>query len=251
MIARRAVLIAAAIAVAASISCKKRGGGGDGSPSVTPAGPESHVPAGSSPPVVLTVNVAFADNVTMSAMQAMAVKLETANESLWNVTEGQVRIGRLRLSDNAHPGTQSNDYNSLDLSGDDIVVWSPANFNGPGIAFVLVGVGRFNRFMGLPSNAANTTIMHEFGHFLFELSWSVAPVLIDEYEDPPTDSACMMELAYSPLRWCWTDNHLTQPGQPHSCWTQILADYPDFTYANTNTAPAPPPAPEVEYTDAP
>jgi hypothetical protein len=89
------------------------------------------------------------------------------------------------------------------------------------------------------------------GHFLFELSWSPAPVLIDEYVDPPTDAACMMELTYTPLRWCSTDNHQTQPGQPHSCWTQILIDYPDFSYQGQDTAPAPPPAPVVEFTDTP
>ena len=184
-------------------------------------------------------------------MQALAAKIETANQGLWNVTEGQIRIGRIRITDNAHPGSESMDYNSLNLSAEDIVVWSPTNFNGPGIAYVLVGAGRFGRFMGIPSNVANTTLLHELGHFLFELTWSVAPVLIDEYDEDPDDNACLMELQYTPLRWCWTDNHLTQAGQPHSCWSQILMDYPDFMYANTNVALSTPPAPMVEYTDNP
>ena len=245
----RALLLLAA--VAGSMSCNKHSSDDDDDPAVHPGGPESYAPTGSSPPVIVTFNVAFAENVTLSAMQALAAKFETANDSLWNVTEGQVRIGRVRITDKAHMGSQSDDYNSLNLSGQDIVVWSPANFNGPGIAYVLVGVGRFGRFMGVPSDFANTTFLHELGHFLFELTWSVAPVLIDEYEDQPDDNACLMELEYAPLRWCWTDNHQAQAGQPHSCWSQILLDYPDFTYMNANTMPAPPPAPMFEYTDVP
>jgi hypothetical protein len=181
----------------------------------------------------------------------MAAKFETVNDSLWNVTEGQIRIGKIRITDNAHPGSKSSGYAQLNLSAQDIVVWSPSNFDGPGISYVLVGAGRFGRFMGIPSNVANTTLVHELGHFLFDLTWSVAPVLIDEYEDPPQDAACIMELTYSPLRWCSPPNHETQPGQPHSCWTQILIDYPAFTYSNQDTAPTPPPAIDFEYTDIP
>lgn len=249
MNAIRATLLLAAFA--AAVSCKKKDHDDDDSPLPSPPGPESYAPTGSTPPVVVTFNIAFAENVSLAAMQALFAKIETANVSLWNVTESQIRIGHVRLTDNAHPGSQSNDYNSLDLSQDDIVVWMGANFNGPGIAYTLVGDGRFGRFMGVPSNIANTTFVHELGHFLFELTWPVAPVLIDEYDDPPNTEACIMELNYTPLRWCGSDNHLTQPGQPRSCWEQILIDYPDFSYAGTNTAPGPPPAPTVEYTDVP
>ncbi len=246
---RMALILAA---VAAAISCKKKSDDDDDPPAtVVPGGPESYAPTGANPPVVVTFNIVFAENVALAAMQALAAKFETANISLWDVTEGHIRIGRIRITDNAHPGSQSMDYNSLNLSAEDICVWSPANFNGPGIAFVLVGAGRFGRFMGIPSNFANTTVLHELGHFLFQLTWSVAPVLIDEYNDPPNTEACMMELNYTPLRWCWTDNHLSQAGQPHSCWTQIRIDYPNFMYANTNVAPAPPPPIMVEYTDVP
>ena len=241
----------AVLAVATPISCGKNSHGDDSPPTVVPGGPESFAPTGSNPPVVVTFNIVFAENVSLTAMQAIAAKFEAANNSLWNVTEGQIRIGRLRISDNAHPGSKSNEYSQLDLSGEDINVWSPGNFNGPGIAYVLVGEGRFGRFMGIPSNVANNTLLHELGHFLFQLTWSVAPVLIDEYEDLPDDPACMMELTYTPLRWCSATNHLDQPGQPHSCWTQILADYPAFTYTNTDTMPTPPPVPDVDYTDTP
>jgi len=243
----------ATILLAAALTSCDRGGGHDhnSGPTVVPGGPEAFAKAGSTPPVILTINIAFAENVPMASMQAFAAKMEMANGSLWNVTEGQVRIGKLRISDNAHPGSTSDQYNQLDLSQDDIVVWAPGAFNGPGIAYVLVGSGRFGHFMGVPSNIANTTMLHEFGHFLFELSWTIAPVLIDEYDDPPTDVACLMELTYTPLRWCSQPNHQDQPGQPHSCWTQILLDYPDFAYAGTDTAPAPPPAPTVEFTDVP
>jgi hypothetical protein len=250
MNAIRATLLLAAVAAAAS--CKKKDhGDDDNSPMIVPAGPESYAPKGSSPPVVVTFNIAFAENVSLGVMQALFTKIDTVNDSLWNATEGQVRIGHVRIKDNAHPGSKSMDYNSLDLSQDDIVVWIGTNFNGPGIAYTLVGDGRFNRFMGVPSNIANTTFLHELGHFLFELTWPPAPVLVDEYDNPPNTEACIMELNYTPLRWCWTDNHLSQAGQPRSCWEQILIDYPAFAYANTNVAPAPPPAPTVEYTDVP
>lgn len=243
-----------AVFVAASTSCRRHHDGDDDSPpAVNPGGPESYAPKGSNPPVVVTFNIAFAENVPIETLEAMAAKFETANESLWNMTEGQIRIGKIRLTDNAHPGSTSDQYSQLNLTAHDFVVWSPANFNGPGIAYVLVGPnsGRYGRFMGMPSNIANTTLMHELGHFLYELTWSIAPVLIDEYEDPPQDTACVMELTYTPLKWCSPLNHLDQPGQPHSCWTQILTDYPGFTYANQDVAPAPPPPPTLEYNDVP
>jgi hypothetical protein len=242
-----------AIAVAATaLSCGKDGGSGKSDPKVVSGGPESFAKAGSSPPVVVTFNVSFAENVNVQEMQDLAGKFETVNLSLWNVTEGQIRIGRVRMRDNAHPGSKSVQYNQLNLAEDDIVVWSSANFNGPGTAFVAVGgSGRFGRIMGIPSNIANTTWVHEMGHFLFELSWAPGPVLIDEYDESPHDVACVMELNYVPLRFCSATNHVDQPGQPHSCWTQILLDYPDFTYTNTNTAPDPPPAPLMEFSDTP
>lgn len=248
----RALLLIVAALSAGLASCKDGDDDDDDSPpSVNPGGPESYAVKGSAPPVVVTFNISFAENVPLSSLQAMATKFETANESLWNFTEGQIRIGRLRISDNSHPGSKSDQYNSLNLAAHDIVVWSPADYNGPGIAYVLVGSGRFGRFMGIPSNIANTTLCHELGHFLFELSWSVAPVLIDEYEDQPTDAACLMELTYTPLKWCSTGNHLSQAGQPHSCWTQILIDYPDFSYMGLDVTTQPVTPPIVEFTDTP
>jgi hypothetical protein len=130
-------------------------------------------------------------------------------------------------------------------------VWAPGDFNGPGISYVIVPGGRNGHFMGVPSNVANTTFLHEFGHFTFVLAWPPGPVLIDEYNTLPDDNACLMELTFSPLRWCWTDNHQNQASQPRSCWAQLLIDYPNFTYQNNNTASAPPPDPDVEYTDVP
>ncbi|HTF55932.1 MAG TPA: hypothetical protein VK661_01575 [Planctomycetota bacterium] len=246
---RTLLVIFAALAVATTVSCKRHSGGGGSI--VAPAPEISYGPKGSSPPVVMTLNIGMTENVTLAAMEAMYAKVITVNQSLWNVTEGQIRIGKVRLRDNTHPGSKSNQYNSLDLSTVDILVWAPADFNGPGISYVIVPGGRNGHFMGLPSNVVNTTFLHELGHFSFVLSWTPGPVLIDEYNTLPDDNACIMELTFSPLRWCWTDNHLTQSSQPHSCWTQILTDYPAFTYQNNNTFPTPPPDPEVEYTDTP
>ncbi|HEY3225842.1 MAG TPA: hypothetical protein VGK61_02460 [Planctomycetota bacterium] len=247
---RPILAVVAALAVATTLSCKRHHGGG-GDAVVAPAVEISYAPKGSTPPVVMTLNIGMTENVALSAMQAMYAKVVTANQGLWNVTEGQVRIGRVRFMDNTHPGSKSNQYGSLDLSAVDILVWAPADFNGPGISYVIVPGGRNGHFMGLPSNVANTTFLHELGHFTFVLSWPPGPVLIDEYNTLPEDNACLMELTFSPLRWCGTDNHLSQSSQPRSCWSQILLDNPAFTYSFTNTAPAPPPDPAVEYTDTP
>jgi hypothetical protein len=244
-----------AIAVAASLSCRKRGGDHDDDGVVqAPAPPEiSYAPAGSTPPVVVTLNIGIAENRPMADLTAVYQKFVTVNQSLWNVTEGQVRIGRVRIRDNSHPGTQSQDYDNMNFNSStvDIVVWQPGDFNGPGISFVAIPQGRNGRFMGIPTNVANTTLLHELGHFTFVLSWPPGPLLVDEYTTQPDDNGCIMELDYVPLRWCWTDNHLSQASQPRSCWSQILMDYPAFLYANTNTSPTPPPDPEVEYTDVP
>ncbi|MBI4566319.1 MAG: hypothetical protein HY716_16670 [Planctomycetes bacterium] len=212
---------------------------------------ESYAPVGSSPPVVITVQVGISEDVPMAQMQALYTRFVAANASLWNVTEGQVRIGHIRISDRAQPGTTSDAWEQLDLSGHDILVWPRSRWQGPGAGFVVVGAGRCGRFMGIPLDIENETLVHEFGHFLFQLSWTAGPILVDEYETEPDDSACIQELTFIPLRWCWTDNHLTQESQPRSCWEQILIDYPGFTYSSLNVAAAPPPDPTVEYVDMP
>jgi len=250
---RALVFGALAIAVAASLSCRKRGGHGDGDGVVQAPAEISFAPAGSNPPVVVTLNIGISENRPMADLTALYQKFVTVNQSVWNVTEGQVRIGRVRIRDNTNPGTNSQDYDNANFSDAtvDIVAWQPADFNGPGISFVALPGGRNGRFMGIPTDVANTTLLHELGHFLFVLSWAPGPLLIDEYTSSPDDNGCIMELDYIPLRWCHTDNHLNQSSQPHSCWTQIRLDYPAFSYANFNTTPLPPPDPDVEYTDVP
>ena len=105
--------------------------------------------------------------------------------------------------------------------------------------------------IGLPLTAGVNATTHESSHFLWSLSWSAGAGLIDEYASAPADSACVMELQWSPMRWCWQDNHLTQTSQPTSCWEQILTDYPNFTYSQSNTAAGAAPAPTVAYNDIP
>jgi len=252
---KRALLfLALAIAVTALPSCRKRGGGdGGGGLAQAPMPEISFAPAGSNPPVVVTLNIGLAENRPMADLTALYQKFVTVNQSLWNVTEGQVRIGRVRIRDNSHPGTNSQDYDNANFNDStvDVVAWQPGAFNGPGIAFVALPQGRNGRFMGIPTNVANNTLLHELGHFIFELSWAPGPLLVDEYALPPDDTGCIMELSYIPLRWCFTDNHLSQSTQPHSCWTQIRADYPAFSYSNVNTTLLPLPDPVVEYTDTP
>ncbi len=219
-----------------------------------PAGPtvhESLAPAGTPPPILVAFNVGYSENASLAQLQALYAKFVTANQSLWNVTEGQVRIDRIRISDNKAPGSTSSQYASIDTSTVDVMVWPAASFNGPGSGYVAIPQGRNGRFMGLPDNFPNTTLVHELGHFTFVLSWAPGPLLVDEYASAPQDPACVMDLSYTPLRWCDSDNHLSQASQPTSCWQQIIADYPAFAHANTNVAPAPAPDPAVEYTDTP
>ncbi len=113
------------------------------------------------------------------------------------------------------------------------------------------GMGRNNRIMIIPDNARTFVIIHEAGHFLFQLSWSVGPLLVDEYTDGVQDPACVMESERGPQRWCADSNHVNQQPQPHSCWRQILIDYPLFRHTGADTAPGTPSAPKAEYNDTP
>lgn len=251
--AARALLL---VLLAAAISCRKKKDHDDAPPG--PAVYETIAPAGSAPPILFNLNVGFSENASLAQLQAIHAKFVTANQSLWNVTEGQVRINHLRIRDNAAPGSMSQQYASIDSSTLDVMVWPVANFNGPGAGYVVVvlgppppQIGRAQRFMGLPENFPNTTLIHELGHFAFQLSWGVGPLLVDEYSSAPQDVGCAMDLSFTPLRWCAADNHQAQASQPTSCWQQILIDYPSFAYAGTNTAPSLPPDPTVEYTDVP
>ena len=105
--------------------------------------------------------------------------------------------------------------------------------------------------MIIPLNVSVFVALHEGSHLVFDLTWSLGPVLADEYVDGIQDDACVMESDRMPLRWCSDANHVTQSAQPHSCWRQILTDYPAFGHAGADTATDLPSVPRVTYDDTP
>lgn len=229
------------------------------------------VPADKIPPIGVTWEVGFTENVTLAAMQSMFNNnFIQLNQALWDVTEGQVYVFRVVFRDVVDPGSLSEDIQTRGRVGSlDWAIYPPANWNTPALGVVYFGpvgeAGRAGRIVALPDNAGALTFLHESGHFLFNLSWSapnLVPALEDEYVYLPDDPACIME-ANSMTRLCSggalpSANHVDPqvdsggiPGQPRSCWEQILIDYPLFRYAGTNVASASPPTPQVVYNDTP
>ena len=241
------------------------------SPSTSPPPPSvgdaPSVPSGASPPFGLVWNVGFTENVSMSAMEAQLPKFMQMSQDLWNLTEGQVWISRVRFSDNAAPGAEASSSETLRVPGLDVVIYPAARWNvapvtGEVIFFSPSGtLGRTNRRIDVPDNANRLTLVHEGSHFTWQLSWSgndLPPGLDDEYAYSPDDSACVMDLMFLPLRWCSggslpSANHVTKNGGQgaQSCWEQIKVDYPNFNYSGINSTSSPTPPLAVEYTDTP
>ena len=105
--------------------------------------------------------------------------------------------------------------------------------------------------MLIPDDASGQTRIHETSHLIWGLSWSGSFGLDDEYLDGVQDTACLMESDNSPVRWCSAANHVNQTSQPHSCWTQILSDYPLLAHGGTDTATTNAWVPVVTYNDTP
>jgi hypothetical protein len=266
----RAILI---LGVAAALpAC---GGHGEKHPALSPStsapppasGDAPSVPPGSSPPFGLSWNVGFTENVPLSAMQAQLPKFIQLSQDLWNVTEGQVFISRVRFSDNVAPGAEASTSETLRVPGLDVVIYPAARWNvapvtGEVIFFSPSGtLGRTNRRIDVPDNAHRLTLIHEGSHFAWQLSWTgnnLPPGLDDEYVYSPDDPACVMDLMFIPLRWCSggtlpSPNHVTKNGGQgaQSCWQQIKLDYPNFNFAGNNTTSSPTPALNVEFNDTP
>jgi hypothetical protein len=189
-------------------------------------------------------------------MQAWYARMMALSETLWNVSEGQVYVGKVVISDGVAPGLTAGDvaYGETHpaLASLDMMVFVGATWDEPGAGgYVAFDVGRTGRLIGLPDDASDLAIVHEASHMVFDLSWSPGPLLWDEYEDGFQDDACIMETTFPPLRWCAADNHVAQSSQPTSCWSQILTDYPNFTYAGSNSASTAAPTTSVEYVDQP
>jgi len=241
----------------------RRGGGGGPTPTST----EASVPPGSSPPVGLVWNVGFAENVTLAEMQNQFQKFVQLSQDLWAVTEGQVCLSRVRFFDAVAPGASPSDSENLRVPNLDVVIYSSSNWDilpvaGQVMFFSPSGtLGRTDRRMDIPEDARRLTLLHEGSHFAWKLSWrgnNLPPGLDDEYNYDPPDAACIMDLEFSPLRWCSggtlpSPDHVTKSGgqEATSCWEQILKDYPAFHFGGSSNASAPLPPLSVEYNDDP
>jgi hypothetical protein len=266
----RAILI---LGVAAALpACGSPGGQHEALPATTSSAPVSEtdapsVPVGSSPPMGLVWNVGFTENVPLSAMQAQLPKFIQLSQDLWTITEGQVFLSRVRFTDNVAPGAEASASESLRVPNLDVVIYAAARWNvapvtGEALFFSPSGtLGRTNRRIDVPDNAARLTLIHEGSHFAWQLSWTgnhLPPGLDDEYVYSPDDPACVMDLMFLPLRWCSggslpSPNHVTKNGGQgaESCWEQIRKDYPAFSYSGTNTTPSATPPLAVEFNDTP
>ncbi|MBI2931023.1 MAG: hypothetical protein HYY16_05180 [Planctomycetes bacterium] len=204
------------------------------------------------PPVGLTWYVRFNENVSSTVMTTWYSQLAGLSADLWNVSEGQVYLTHVVISDNHAAGARASQAYPASATASDMIVYSDTNWDiAPVLGFVTWVFGREGRFISIPETTAPETLIHEAAHLVFRLSWPSAPMLEDEYSDGQQDDACIMEGTFTPLRWCAADNHVEQTSQPTSCWQQILADHPWFTYAGTNTTTAPLPPMTVLYYNTP
>jgi hypothetical protein len=214
------------------------------------------VPNSATPPVGVTLHVGFTENVTRARMESMHATWTAASNALWNASEGQVRIDAIVYTENHAPGLATSQFmfgfGSADTSTLDVLVWTSLwDVPASGAVTAQPGMGRQNRLMVVPASADVFTLLHECSHLVFRLTWAAGPMLADEYSDGQQDAACIMEGPNQPWRWCSDANHVNQSSQPHSCWRQILLDYPNFSHSGADTASAPPAAPTAVYNDAP
>lgn len=228
-------------------------------PPTTPSGTVTSfaiVPQSATPPVGVTLHVGFTENVTQAQMQAMHATWTSANTALWNASEGQVRIDAVVYTESLAPGLATSQFvfgfGAVNTATVDVLVWT--NFwdiPASGAVTAQPGMGRQDKLMIVPATADVFTLLHESSHLVFRLTWAPGPMLVDEYSDGTQDAACIMEGPNRPWRWCSDANHVSQSSQPHSCWHQILLDYPNFSHVGTDTAASQPPAPTAVYNDAP
>jgi len=253
-----ALIVLFALGVACGGGGGGHGGGGGSAPPPRPPAPplptptgEAVIPRTATAPFGLTWHIGINNNVSAAEMQAWYAKMAAMAADLWNVSEGQVYIAKVVIIDAVAPGHLASDAMPPAAAMLDMVVYVGTTWDVPYGGFVSSESGRAGRIIGVPDTADPIANIHECSHMIFDLSWDVGDLLVDEYADGTQDDACIMDLAFASLRWCGADNHVTQSTQPTSCWQQILADYPNFTYAGTNTAATAAPAVEVEYSDTP
>jgi len=210
------------------------------------------VPRTAQTPFGLTWTIGFNQNVSMQELQAWYQRMLRMNQELWDISEGQVYVGKVIIKDNVNPSATANNTLGQPVTGElQMLVFVGSSWDEPGAdGYVEFDENTGNRYIGLPEAPRELSVIHEASHMIFDLSWSSGPALWDEYQDGFQDDACIME-AIVGGRWCGADNHQPQSSQPTSCWGQILNDYPNFKYAGTNTANSAVPVMEVEYVDQP
>jgi hypothetical protein len=200
-------------------------------------------------------------------MEAQYAKFVQLSQDLWQITEGQVCLSRVRFFDAVAPGALASDSESLLVPSLDAVIypasqWNVAPVTGEVVFFSPPGtLGRTDRRIDVPENARRLTLAHEGSHFVWHLSWTgnnLPPGLDDEYVYSPADPACVMDLMFTPLRWCSggslpASNHVTKNGGQgaQSCWEQIKKDYPAFSFSGASATASPTPSVAVEYNDTP
>ena len=237
---------------------------------------------GTAPPVGVTFEVAFAEDVALVDFALHGAFWSTADGMLWQITEGQTYIDTVNITDNVNITSFSNDLlGGYNATGYDVVVWTPPRWNTFGaLAYVVFGgaKGRDGRAMALQTTSNSDTILHEVFHFLYVLSWRFylltnnEACLDDEYTFTPNTEDCVMETNMGPpLRLCSggtlpAGNHVTSPlssppdttqiqingtttynGQPRSCWEQIIQDYPFFGYTGSDSTTVSTPTVQLNF----
>lgn len=189
-------------------------------------------------------------------MQEKADDLAVSSQWLWNTSRGQVFLYKVKFFDNVAGNGNINTWAGFPTTVD--IWYKPWDDEPSGVGGYVIyaaNVGRIGRIVAMPPDASQSTTMHEGSHFLFDLSWNVSPGLGDEYGDPGgagwQNEACIMNLIWSPVRWCHDDNHIARQEQgDQSCWEQILQDYPTWTYPADWAESDPPAEPEFEFNDS-
>jgi len=240
------------------------GGGGGGGPSgPTPPGITTNlpiVPWAKSPPIGLTWYVGVTENVSRTRLQTIYSTIVGFNNALWNLTEGQVYLYKVVITDNVAPGTTGAQWEAnkslFSTASLDVVVWPDSAWDIAGAAAVTwvtssSEFGRASRLVLMPESVTVDTVLHESGHSMWNLTWSNFVGLDDEYLDGVQDPVCVMEATYSPTYLCSSSNHVSQAVQPHSCWQQILTDYTLFAHSGTEKASTSAWVTLVQYNDTP
>lgn len=217
---------------------------------------QPRVPRSATPPIGLTWNVGYTENATLAQLQGLYGKVLALNSALWNITEGQVYIYKVVISDNVGAGTTPSgwdaDETTINTAQLDILIWPNTSWDYAGIAAYVMkwpSLGRTGLVMALPAGFSTDTMLHEAGHFIWDLSWAVSFGLEDEYSDGVQDASCNMERVSS--KWCSETNHTAQTSQPHSCWKQILINYANFAHNDVDSAATTPWSTLVTYNDTP